>query len=255
MKYIVASLCILLVLSCSVQKRRYQKGFYVSRDKSVAAPQPIKKQHLAERPEEPALVADVNSKSLDLNLVKNKILIGTPQEDSCDVIIFRDGTELRTRIIEVGTSEVRYKRCDNPSGPLYVSRKADLFMLRYSNGMKELIKEEAPKPQIQQQRNSQPDRDQNYNTPQKPSPAANSALIFGILAMFSLILSLVIPYLFISCILSAINAIRSARKFFVLDRQEPGVYAGRGKTVAGLTLALVTLALIVFFIILLILFI
>lgn len=253
MKYFFASLCILLIVSCSVQKRHYQKGFYISRDASVPTKSPAaKKQVNASLPDPAYLSADAKTGQQDLSLASNKVLISMPQEDSCDVIIFRDGTELLTRIIEVSSSEVRYKRCDNLSGPVYVSRKSDLFQLRYSNGTKELMKEEVPKPSPQPRYN-QPQRNQNENPPQQPNPAANYALYSGVIAMLSLIFGFALPILFVSSILSAINALRSANKFFKMDRQEPGLYAGRGKSLAGLTLGIITLFFFLLFILVVIL--
>ena len=212
-----------------MQKRHYQKGFYISRDASVPTKSPAaKKQVNASLPDPAYLLADAKTGQQDLSLASNKVLISMPQEDSCDVIIFRDGTELRTRIIEVSSSEVRYKRCDNLSGPVYVSRKSDLFQLRYSNGTKELMKEEVPKP--------------------APQPRYS-----GVIAMLSLIFGFALPILFVSSILSAINALRSANKFFKMDRQEPGLYAGRGKSLAGLTLGIITLFFFLLFILVVIL--
>ena len=98
MKYFFASLCILLIVSCSVQKRHYQKGFYISRDASVPSKSPAaKKQVTVPQPDPAYLSADARTDQPDLSLASNKVLISMPQEDSCDVIIFRDGTELRTR--------------------------------------------------------------------------------------------------------------------------------------------------------------
>jgi len=250
MKYILASLCLLLFFSCSVQKRRYQKGFYVQRESTLPAPR-VKKD-FPEKPDTRSLHADAKTTEPDFGLSQPKELIRFSGEDSCDVILFRDGTEIRARVTEVSATEVRYKRCDNVTGPNYVSRKTDLFQIRYANGMKELMKEEVPKTQSPSPRYQQPDRNPDYNTPSSPSPAANYALVSGILSLASLIFAFILPVLFVSSILSAINALRSARKFFIQDRMQPGAFAGRGKAIAGMTLALVTLSFYVLLIIVII---
>lgn len=62
-----------------------------------------------------------------------------------DVIIKQDGTELNTKVVEIGLNEIRYKKFENLDGPTYVVSKADVFMIRYQNGERELIKvTEAP---------------------------------------------------------------------------------------------------------------
>jgi len=255
MKYVFATLSLLLFFSCTVQKRRYQKGFYVSRGSVIPAEERNSSNKKINQQPELTLTADAGSGKIDLSLVQQNQTPKIGEEDSCDVLIFRDGTELRVKVTEVGTSEVRYKRCDNVTGPNYVSRKSDLFLIRYANGMKELMKEEAPKPENPTPRYNQPDRGPVYQNPTKPSPAANYALYSGIISLVSLLFAFMVPVLFVSSILSAINALRSARKFFLQEKLEPGVYAGRGKTIAGLTLALITLSfylLLIIFILLLI---
>jgi hypothetical protein len=57
-----------------------------------------------------------------------------------DVITKRDGSELKTKVIEVGINEIKYKNFENPDGPTYVISKADVFMIKYENGEKDIIK-------------------------------------------------------------------------------------------------------------------
>lgn len=58
----------------------------------------------------------------------------------CDIIIYNDGTEISSIVQEIRLNEIAYKKCDNPSGPLYVVQKSEVFMIRYKNGTKEIIK-------------------------------------------------------------------------------------------------------------------
>jgi hypothetical protein len=61
-----------------------------------------------------------------------------------DIITKLDGSELEAKILEVGIDEIRYKDHSNLDGPVYVIRKAEVFMIKYQNGTKEVIKQEAP---------------------------------------------------------------------------------------------------------------
>jgi hypothetical protein len=59
--------------------------------------------------------------------------------DECDIITFKNGDEVKAIVTEVGTSEVKYKKCDNKNGPLYTMKKSDVFMIKYANGSKDFF--------------------------------------------------------------------------------------------------------------------
>lgn len=56
-----------------------------------------------------------------------------------DVIVKTDGEEIEAKVIEIGLSEIKYKRFDNPEGPIIVITKSDVFKINYENGTYELI--------------------------------------------------------------------------------------------------------------------
>lgn len=61
-----------------------------------------------------------------------------------DVIVKRDGEEIQCKILEVSTNKVKYKQWKNQSGPTFVEKKADVLMLKYENGQKEVVSYSAP---------------------------------------------------------------------------------------------------------------
>jgi len=64
---------------------------------------------------------------------------------SQDIIIKMNGDEIEAKIIEINTTEIKYKKHSLPDGPLYVILKKEVFMIKYSNGEKEVInKKEDP---------------------------------------------------------------------------------------------------------------
>jgi hypothetical protein len=63
--------------------------------------------------------------------------------DSCDLIIMRDGNEVKGKVLVISPDDVRYKKCDMPDGPDFVVRKRDVFMIEFKNGTREVFKEEA----------------------------------------------------------------------------------------------------------------
>ena len=54
-----------------------------------------------------------------------------------DVIVKKDGTTILSKVIEIGTSEVKYKRFSNQNGPTYNVSKSDILTINYENGEKE----------------------------------------------------------------------------------------------------------------------
>ena len=57
----------------------------------------------------------------------------------CDVIMLRNGEEIKGKVLEINLTEVKYKRCDNPNGPIISLRKQDVFIIKYANGTKDVI--------------------------------------------------------------------------------------------------------------------
>jgi hypothetical protein len=54
-----------------------------------------------------------------------------------DTLSMRSGENILVKVIEVGTSEVKYKKLDNINGPLFSILKSDLLTIKYENGTKE----------------------------------------------------------------------------------------------------------------------
>ena len=54
-----------------------------------------------------------------------------------DTLSMRSGENILVKVIEVGTTEVKYKKQDNLNGPLFSILKSDLFVIKYENGTKD----------------------------------------------------------------------------------------------------------------------
>jgi hypothetical protein len=68
---------------------------------------------------------------------------------SQDVITTKSGESIKAKILEVGTTDIKYKKSDNPDGPLYWISKTAVIMITYQNGTVDVIKaEKAPKDSI-----------------------------------------------------------------------------------------------------------
>lgn len=62
----------------------------------------------------------------------------------CDLVILKNGDEVKAKVLEITPIEIKYKKCLSPDGPLYVVKKNDVFMIKYANGTKEVIKGDNP---------------------------------------------------------------------------------------------------------------
>jgi hypothetical protein len=58
---------------------------------------------------------------------------------SQDTLVMKSGVEIRSRIIEAGTIEIKYKNYDNLDGPLYIVPTSDVFMIKYASGTKDTL--------------------------------------------------------------------------------------------------------------------
>ena len=67
------------------------------------------------------------------------LILGTSAARAQDLLTKTTGEEVQVKVLEINTYEVKYKRTDNPDGPLMVVRRADVFMIRYANGTKEVL--------------------------------------------------------------------------------------------------------------------
>lgn len=58
-----------------------------------------------------------------------------------DIIITKSGDEIKSQITEIDLEVIKYKSSKNLNGPIRVISKAEVFMIKYKNGDKEVFKE------------------------------------------------------------------------------------------------------------------
>ena len=66
---------------------------------------------------------------------------------SQDLITKKTGDIIKVKVLEVTTSEIKYKKIDNLSGPTYSILKSDFFSINYKNGFKDVFSETITKDQ------------------------------------------------------------------------------------------------------------
>lgn len=240
-KALVLLLPFLIVFSCSVQKRKYQKGFYVSRKhqsptekpapvvKATGKPAAASTKAVVLKAEQPETTVASVKPGNELTLIKQQAKPSVfTKDEPCDDLIFKDGTELKAKITEITTTEIKYKRCDQLEGPLYVARKSDVFMIKYANGTREVFKNETVTPATQN-----PERSAMVNDGYKKThPLAILSLIFSILGIY--------PLFLIGSILAIIFANIALRRI----KANPNYYKGDTLAEVGRTIGIVLLSII-----------
>lgn len=67
-----------------------------------------------------------------------------------DVIVKRDGSTILSKVLEVNTSDIKYKKFSNPKGPTYTINKSEIMSINYENGDKDDFNNIAKKDNIQE---------------------------------------------------------------------------------------------------------
>lgn len=168
-------LAIALVLTaCTMEKRVYMSGYHIEWKKSKHNPD---RQELAsndngkqnqigiiEQSENetntvdnsPTVTEDNITASVDNSVIipsrktvyfsKNEFFKNTKiisnrisSIEDCDILTLKNGEELKVKVLEIGQSEIKYKKCDNQNGPTISIRKSEVFSIKYRNGSKDII--------------------------------------------------------------------------------------------------------------------
>jgi hypothetical protein len=58
-----------------------------------------------------------------------------------DIIMLKNGDEIKASVQEVGIADVKYKKHENLNGPTYTLLKSEIFMIKYENGEKDIFKD------------------------------------------------------------------------------------------------------------------
>ena len=142
--------------------------------------------------------------------------------DTCgDKILFKSGDMILGKVLEITDDKIKYKRCDNIDGPLFVVSKGSVQSITYVNGVVDVIVPPAYNPG--NGNNNEPGR--SYNGPQIIHPKA--AWGFGLL--IAGLLTFIIGIGVIGIVLALIFSTK-AQKEIIADP----------KRYKGLTLAKVT---------------
>ncbi|MHA6249204.1 hypothetical protein ACXYMU_14780 [Pontibacter sp. CAU 1760] len=69
-----------------------------------------------------------------------------------DTITKKNGEKLQTKVLEITPAQVKYKRFENPDGPLYIINKSDVLLIQYEDKSEETFEPAAfasPTPEVE----------------------------------------------------------------------------------------------------------
>jgi hypothetical protein len=65
-----------------------------------------------------------------------------------DLIVYKNGDEVKAKVLSVNREDISYKKWDNVEGPTYTISIDEVFMIKYKNGTKDVFsKSTTPQPQ------------------------------------------------------------------------------------------------------------
>lgn len=97
-----------------------------------------------------AISGTIRTKQFFLTLIM--VFCFSMYADAQDKIITKDAESIDAVILEVNLDDVRYRKADNPEGPVYRILKSDISTIIYGNGYVEVFNES--KPEKRQPRNT-----------------------------------------------------------------------------------------------------
>jgi len=56
-----------------------------------------------------------------------------------DNIILKNGSEIQAKVLEVLPGQIKYRRQDNPDGPIYTTGTTDVLLIKYANGTNDVL--------------------------------------------------------------------------------------------------------------------
>jgi hypothetical protein len=244
--------------SCTLEKRRYSGGYHVTR-KSTAAPKnfaaktssqknTISLTEIKHSIELAALKEKEAKKTITVSAEKKKlhtfffkpVVLSVPG-DTCDTLILKNGAEIKANVFEISQKLVRYKHCDNPTGPTFNIETSEVSMIKFKNGTSQEFNEEPEKKALPRNAGVGGAPSASLEMEQlKVKKKANATLAWAIFAF-----PLVIIYLLgVVCAIVAIENAVSLKKWM---RKNPELYSESANRMAnaGMILGIILLSLLV----------
>jgi hypothetical protein len=230
------SLLLIIVVSCSIQKRNYRQGYHVEWKNKNPPDLSLSKYTSVKHHTEPTSLAmqlslkenlaQSATSSLQKEITKRVVIKQNIVVDNCDTIIFKSGRKVIAKVLEINPSEIKYKSCNNPDPTVNTIDKNEIRYIIYANGTKEFFSEVNKEPST----NNYTKNGKSYEE-YEIKELADDSFTAGICGLIGLIV--IFPVGLIACFL----AIRRGKKALAYMENDPILKAKYGKKArAGLTM-------------------
>ena len=103
---------------------------------------------------------------------------------SQDLIIKRTGEEIKSKVLEVSLTVIKYKKFDNLTGPTFEILKSDVFMIKYENGTKDVINAMASSTGSASDKSTQPTQNEDKSLLSFTDKHRSTSIAYGLSALF-----------------------------------------------------------------------
>jgi hypothetical protein len=254
-------ICSILLVSCGIEKRVHRSGFHLNK-KTIA--------HSAERKSNeknsPLSKTDIStvdvaqnstSTEMPIHIEKSTSILSTEyyqddivyssennsyldskvtpiSDETCDLIILKDGSEIKAKVLEINDDNIKYKLCDNLDGPTFTKSKDLIFMIKYPNGTSTVVNS------VDSKNKSNESTKKDDSTKKETEPLSIVGFSLNLLAFLLMIVEIAgffFPiWSLLFSIIGSIILLISATKF----NKNPNRYKGKGFLIAGTVLGLIT---------------
>ncbi len=235
---------VFIIQACSVDKRRYTSGYAVKWNKNEPSVKSKNQKVFLTQKKETSIKSKVkiisyeeilslkDVKTLTASIEKRKaIILLAPDSVNCDTLIMRNGTEIKAKVTEITPTEIKFKYCNNLSGPNYVVYRYEVSYVKYANGsLDSFVDEFKPAPAINKY--NKRDKDQGSYTENYVSKRCVAANFFG---AFSLI-----PFYGFPAGIIAI--IMGMKCLHLIDKDPKTLLPYRHRTMVGIVLGAIGIA-------------
>ncbi len=260
-KFHLLSLSFLLLLfSCTVDKRLYNKGYHLTKNEKLSTTSKVDKANSKEIEnkisnndmEEENLLSQQNSEILESPLLSK--LFKQPK-DNCDVIYFKDGTEVKASIIEISDHAIQYKKCNSENQVVFSTSSDNILMIVYSNGEKFVPKQNTSLERKTTTTESQENTKQNTTQKLREHPLGIISIALGGLGFVLAILGIYVVFysvytggglLIVAAFLLAIAALITGIIGLVKSKRYKDRFKGSVLSIIGLSLGALLLGLLIF---------
>lgn len=246
---------LLFLFSCTVEKRVYNKGYHVSKNQTVKQENKRNNKEVAKHAN---VAIQTNAATKELLVQKQENLTsvisttywGKVATENCDVIYFKDGTEVKARVLEISDKAIQYKKCDTENQVVFSTSIDNILLIKYANG-------ESFVPKQTTSTNTTPEKvvtpgssnTQNSNY-QSVAALGIVSIIMGSIAFLFMALGILVLFglfsgwgwfLMVLAFFMAVAAIVTGIIGLVRTKKNPTKYKNPGISAAGLALGAVSI--------------